>query len=157
MDELLVKPADLAQLKRTLAKWLPVAEMASAETARPAHDAGNGRTDAPIDYDALTKIVPDRAEQIKVLRDFRSLINDDRTKLVEALENGERATVGRTAHCMKGASQMVGARKLASACEAIEQAALQGDMDGAWAARTGLDEAIKRLETYFTALKNGKG
>ncbi len=149
MDELLVKPADLAQLKKTLVKWLPIAEMAGDEAARPAHDAGS----APIDYDALTMIVLDRAEQIKVLRDFRSLVNDDRTKLIEALEGGERATTERAAHRMKGASRMVGAWELANVCAIIEQAARQGDLDGARAARAVLDEAVSRLEAYFNKLK----
>ncbi|HEU0186763.1 MAG TPA: ATP-binding protein, partial [Gallionellaceae bacterium] len=153
MDELLVKPADLAQLKKTLAKWLSIAGNGSNGAAGLAHNVVNERADVPIDFDALTMIVLNRAEQLKVLRDFRSLVNNDRTRLVEALKGCELATAERTAHRMKGASRMVGAWELANVCAIIEQAARQGNMDGALAAKAGLDEAVRRLEAYFTELK----
>jgi CheY-like chemotaxis protein len=121
------------------------------------HDANHGRTDAPIDFAALKKVVPDHAEQIQVLRDFRSLIHEDLTKLLEALALGDQVHAERTAHRMHGASRMVGATALASACAVIEQAARGSDLDGARAARTALDEAVRQLESYFTELKDSNG
>lgn len=157
MDELLVKPADLAKLKRVLAKWLPVVETDNNQATTSLHDADSGQIAGPIDYAELKEVVPDSAMQIQVLHDFQSHIRDDRAKLLEMLEQGDRVNVERTAHRMKGSCRMVGATGLVSACAAIEQAARQGDMDGARAARAGLDEAVKRLEAYFTELKTAGG
>ncbi|TAN81946.1 MAG: response regulator, partial [Gallionella sp.] len=150
MDEVLVKPVDLTQLERMLLKWLPAAEAAEKTDAGP---HVTDKADAPIDYAALTKIVAGRADQIKVLRDFRSIVDEDRAKLAEALANGERVSVERFAHRMQGASRMVGAKELADACAAIEQYARRGDLDGAQAAKPDLDKAIQRLEIHFAELK----
>lgn len=151
MDELLIKPVNMAQLRKALAKWLSISETSN----RPSpHDAEKGRIAAPIDYAELKKIVPDSATQIQVLRDFQSHFRADHAKLLERLEQDNQADVERMAHRMKGSSRMVGAKGLANVCAIIEQAARNGDMAGARAARTALDEAIRHFETYL--IETGK-
>ncbi len=156
MDELLVKPADLAKLKKMLAKWLSIAETDSSQPAPSTHDAGSGHGAEPIDYAVLEQVVPDSKEHIQVLHNFQAHIRADRAKLLEALEQGDQVNAELTAHRMKGSCQMVGATDIASVCAAIEQTAHDGNMDGAWAARTGLDDVIKRLETYLAEVKKSE-
>ncbi len=145
MDELLVKPVDMKQLKGLLARWLPVAEISLQSEVKREQVAG------PIDYAELKKVVPESTEQISVLYDFQLHLLIDRTRLIEMLALGDRVNVERTAHRMKGSSRMVGARELATACTAIEQAAREGDLNGAKLAILGLDEALARLENHLAA------
>lgn len=157
MDELLVKPAHLTQLKKTLAKWLSIAETASSQPTPSLHDADDGQIAGPIDYAVLKQVVPDSAEQIQLLHDFQTHIRADRVKLLEVLEQGDQINVERTAHRMKGSSRMVGAKYLANACAAIEQAARDGDMAGARAAKMALDDAVRQFEIYLIEVGKPEG
>lgn len=149
MDELLVKPTNLLQLKKVLSKLLCIAEPGGSQTAPSPRDAEDRRSAGPIDYAELGKVVADSAEQVRVLRDFQSHLCADRARLTAMLDQDDQANVERTAHRMKGSCRMVGAKALAEACAAIEQAARRGNMDGARAAIAGLDEAVKRIETHL--------
>lgn len=148
MDDLLVKPANLMQLKKTLAKWLSDTEADGPLQASSRLDEDRSQIE-PIDYSVLNMVVTDSEDQIQVLRDFQAHIRADSAKLLDQLQQGDRAKVESTAHRMKGSSRMVGAHDLATACAAIEQAARNGDMAGASAAKTSLDEAIRQLEVYL--------
>lgn len=137
MDDILVKPANLAQIKAVLAKWLP--------PATGSHEEGE------IDYSVLDMIVADAAAQSKVLNDFLLHIHTDCLNLTGVLTQGDRARTEDMAHRMKGSCRMVGANRLATACEAIEQAARNGDMVKAHASRPALDEALGRLEAQLAS------
>ena len=157
MDELLVKPTNLAQLKKVLASLLSIAETGSSQaTPAPRNAEEEGQLTEPIDYAELAKVVADNAEQVRVLRNFQSHLCADRARLPAMLEQGDQDNVERTAHRMKGSCRMVGARALAEACAAIEQAARRGNMDSARVAIAGLDEAIKRFETHFAESRDAK-
>lgn len=146
MDELLVKPANLAQLKKTLAKWLFLPETGGELSAPLPHDDG-----LPIDYSVLNMVVADRAAQPKVLQEFLIHIRADHLKLSEVFKQGDPVNVENTAHRMKGSSRMVGATYLAKACETIEHAARNGDMAKAGNAKATLDEALDQLETFLAS------
>jgi two-component system sensor histidine kinase EvgS len=149
MDDLLVKPADLMQLRKMLAKWLSIPEAGNSQVKRSQSDTDSGHVPLPIDYSVLNQVVTDKAEQIKVLQDFQSHIFADHAKLLAMFEQDDFANVGSTTHRMKGSCQMVGAKYLATACEDIEQAARNGNMAGARTAMVELGKSIKQLETYF--------
>ena len=151
MDALLVKPANLTQLKTMLAAWLPHVVADRSQTA-PATPHARQDASCPIDYAELGQVVSDRAEQIQVLRDFQAHIRADRLKLRELLEQGDHASAERSAHRMKGSSGMVGATELAHACAALEQAAHADDIAAARAAMVVLEAAFGRLETYLAGL-----
>lgn len=144
MDELLVKPANLAQLKNTLAKWLSLSGTDGEASTLSPHDDGG-----LIDYSVLNMVVEDSAAQPRVLQDFLTHIRADHLKLSEVFKQGDPVIVENTAHRMKGASRMVGATYLAKACEAIEHAARDGDMAKAGNAKAALDEALDQLETFL--------
>lgn len=149
MDELLVKPANLAQLRKTLAKWLSITET-NGESPMPSQHDKDGGSPAPIDYAVLNAVVTDRADHGRVLKDFLSHIRADHSTLSELLERGDRTNVESTAHRMKGSSRMVGAVYLERPCEAIEHAARNDDMAKANTAKVALDEALVQLETFLT-------
>lgn len=150
MDELLVKPANLAQLKSTLAKWLSITETIE-ESSTPSLHGKDGGSPVPIDYAVLNAVVTDSADHDQVLKDFLLHIRADHAKLSEMLVQSDCANVENTAHRMKGSSRMVGASCLAKACEAIEHAARDGDMAKAGNAKAILDEAFDQLETFLAS------
>lgn len=149
MDDLLVKPADMTQLRKTLAKWLSISETDGDQVTHSQPDVDSGQSATPIDYSVLNRVVADNTEQIQILQDFQSHIRDDYSKLLERIEQNDHANVEDTAHRMKGSSRIIGAKYLATACEDIEQAARNGNMAGARTAKVELDKAINQLETYF--------
>lgn len=155
MDEVMVKPATLAKLRATLLHWLP--ELSDIAAATPVHEAAMEDADAPIDYAELRNIVPDRAGQIALLSNFQVHQHTDLDKLMEELDKGDLAGTALTAHRIKGASRMVGAKVLASAYAAIEQAAKQNDLEGARAAMHTLSAAVNRFETYLLEQTDTKG
>ncbi len=80
MDDLLVKPANLTQLKEVLIKWLHISahtdiqgETAVSEMASP--------NNSPIDFAILKEVVPDSIEQTQVLEEFLTYIRGDNPKL----------------------------------------------------------------------------
>ena len=157
MDDLMVKPTDMTQLRNTLTKWLPSADTDSNQLSLPQRDGNNRDFPLPIDYSVLNRIVTDTAEQIQVLQDFQSHIRADQAKLLDMLGQDDPVNVERTAHRMKGSCQMVGARDLAKVCEDIEKAAKNGDVAGARALQMALNNAIRQLDSHFveTRMKGG--
>jgi CheY-like chemotaxis protein len=144
MDELLVKPVNLAQLRVMLVKWLKPEESV-AEVLHETHSLPT--TQSPIDYSLLDMIVADRAEQKQLLRDFIAHIRGDRIKLGEVQE--DRAFMQSVAHRMKGSCNMIGAVLLGSLCAEIEQAARQGELIAAQSRMGALDAAIEQLDEFL--------
>ena len=152
MDELLVKPNNLAQLKKTLMLCLSISESGNSQPAASATDANVDERLRPIDYAALTQVVPDSVTHVRVLLDFQRYLRTDCAKLFRLLEQGDLDDVGITAHRMKGSSRMVGAVFMAEACVTLEQAAADGDLTGARAAGAALGEAAGKLDAYLDEL-----
>jgi CheY-like chemotaxis protein len=155
MDELLVKPAVLAQLKQTLARCLSIIETRSAQANELQHERPNKEI-CPIDYALLDMVVADSADQFWLLKDFFTHIRADYSKLVQMLEQSDCAIVERTSHRMNGSCKMVGAKNMSKACAAIELAARAGDMVSARSSKSSLDEAIAQLETFLIGLESRK-
>lgn len=154
MDELLVKPTDLTQLKNILARWLkPDDEQQTVPATAPIAGKGDGEranTSSPIDYSVLDAVMAGKGEQAQLLRDFIKHIHSDRSKLDELLQQGDCAVVQSAAHRMRGSCLMVGAMKLSEACAAIEQATRQGDMATAQATVPALDAALQEVERWVS-------
>jgi two-component system, NarL family, sensor histidine kinase EvgS len=154
MDELLVKPANLSRLKKVIAKCLsiPGTDELQAAPQRPG-TSGNQRS-GPIDYAELSKVVPDRTEQVEVLQDFMAHIRSDYATLLGVMEQGDKVRLERTAHRMKGSGRMVGAKELAEVCATIEQAAREGNIGGMKSALKALDNGISQLESFLLETAN---
>jgi PAS domain S-box-containing protein len=148
MDELLVKPANLLELRKTLAKWL-VPDQQDSSLASPAEIK-------PIDFAILDMVVVDRADQRKILQDFLGHIRTDFTSLDELLRTNDFVHARDTAHRMGGASKMVGATQIAQACAAAEQAAQNRDAPALHTAFSSIDAATSELEIFLTAETTGE-
>jgi len=158
MDEILVKPTNLKQLREMLAKTLSIAETEASQTSSsPSPDMDRQQIPGPIDFAELEKAVPDRAEHLQVLHDFQSHIRSDHAKLRTLLEKGDRPDIERIAHRMKGSSRIVGATDLANASATIEQAARDADITGAKEAGKALEEAIAQLEAFLAEAEKPPG
>lgn len=156
MDDLLVKPANLTQLKEILVKWLPGEAISSSSTS-PKYDQFKRQITESIDFDILRDVAPDTAEQVRVLQDFLAYIRVDNLKLLELLELGDHANIGRAAHRMKGSSRMVGANQLAKIYARIEQSAQDENMKDARAAILTLNNAVRIFETCLIEAELPKG
>ncbi len=133
MNDLLVKPCDMTQLKKAVSRWLNVP---------------SGK-DVPVDMQVLSSIIEDQAGQTRLLREFMQHIRADLIELDQSLETGNLASIASTAHRMKGSARMVGAGRLAETCEQIEKAGRANQPDGARAARIELDTALASLDTFI--------
>ena len=154
IDDMLTKPTDLSDLRAMLLKWLnkagiavPLPEAPTPEAPIIAAAQHPSVADAAVDFGILEKIAKSHAGQVEMLQEFLLHNRNDIANLNAALKDGNPAAVARCAHRIKGACRMVGALKLADICAAIEQAAKQGDMDGARReAKTALGEVVEQLE-----------
>jgi two-component system sensor histidine kinase EvgS len=152
MDDLLLKPTTLVQLKQILARNLSISEASSNEPQLFQNEADGAETTGPINYAELGKVVPDSAEHIRVLYDFLSHIRGDHANLIELLGQGDDSNVERTAHRMKGSCQMVGAKDMANVCATIERAARDGNMEDARATMVPLEAELMRIEKHLIDL-----
>jgi signal transduction histidine kinase/DNA-binding response OmpR family regulator len=149
MDDILTKPAELAELKEMLSRWLPSAAAATID-ADAAVEARFGRTQvSSIDLIALDKIAATPVERAEILLDFMTQTRSDFAALTAALIMPSLPVCVRIAHRMKGSSLMVGAQALAAACESMESAARQSSMQNAAAAKAVIDRALEKLEAHI--------
>jgi PAS domain S-box-containing protein len=152
MDEILIKPVNLTQLKMVLEKWLTISGDITDDSPVPLPETNIEQDTGPIDFKVLKQVVPDEAKIKLVLKDFLTHIHADFSTLIMELEKGEQIDVVQAAHRMHGSCRMVGAKEMAIACANIEQAARNGDMVEARTIRTILDKEIVRLELFLLNL-----
>jgi PAS domain S-box-containing protein len=155
MDDLLVKPANLMQLKEVLIKWLPVSEtMDQQADISMLGDAS--QVNNPINFKILKEIVPSNIEQALVLQDFLAYIRTDNLKLMKLLELGDQVNAERMAHRMKGSSRMVGAIQLTNIYASIEKASQSGDITNFQAIIAELNDAIQQFEVCLLGMEDPK-
>ncbi|WP_131111055.1 ATP-binding protein [Sulfuricystis thermophila] len=142
MDDVLVKPTELATLRAVLARWLPFA-------------ADNG---APIPIDpgmvldraVLGQLAEGAEEERLILADFVSQTRRDLAELEAALARDDAAAATREAHRIKGAAKMVGALRLAARAARAEEAARRHDLAQA-------AERLREIEADLAELEASAG
>ena len=147
MDDLLIKPTGLTQLREILVKWLFMDESADHQAGKcPQHAAAiNGGIDKAV----LSETVPGKSEQTRVLHDFLTYIRVDNLQLMKMFEMGDQLSAERMAHRLKGSSRMVGASRLADIYADIEQTAQGANTLHVDAMMAKANEAVRDLETYL--------
>jgi len=119
MDDLVVKPATLATLGRTLRRWLP--ECAWPE--RPADDV-EPAGEPEIDRSALDELTGgDERLGREILTRYLESLGEDLDAVWRALRDGDVSRLRRHAHQIAGASRTVGAHAVAAQASRLEQAA----------------------------------
>jgi PAS domain S-box-containing protein len=127
MDDILTKPAELRTLGTTLSRWLPPAHRQTGLLA------------------SLESIAASQTGQYAVLTEFQSHNLADVARLRAALVALDFPACAQIAHRMIGSCRIVGARELASACEAMELAARQESSAELAEADSAIDAALGRL------------
>ncbi len=155
MDDYLSKPLQLADLRKTLKKWLPPGTLdrsAAESTVNSSRvptpvsppDAPNGS--GPLDIAVLQRLVGNDPEVInECLLSFRKTATKTSAELIAAYHAGETAQVGAAAHKLKSSARSVGAVSLGELCATMEDAC---------SAKTNveLDAFIHRFEAEIAAL-----
>ncbi len=144
MDDILTKPTEMAVLKTLLSKWL------APSAFDPESEASSGTQSAPIDHAELTKIVGTAADQAGIVRDFIVQTRSDLGDLDDALDRRDLPAAKRLAHRMKGASRMVGAHELATACVALEKAAHDGNLQNARGSKVEMERALESVAAHLS-------
>ncbi len=137
MDDVLVKPNELATLRQTLARWLPFA----AENGAPFGEAAG----VLLDHAVLGQLADDAEEERLILADFLHQTRQDLAKLNASVEGGDGAAAAREAHRIKGAARMIGAVRLAARAARAEDAARRQDF-------AEVRERLKEMETDLVDL-----
>ena len=117
MDDVLLKPTELASLRQTLARWLPFTPANGRPSAAP----------VALDRAVLTALTGSAEDEEVILRDFIAQTHRDLAALEAALTANDLSAAAREAHRIKGASRMVGAQALAQRSDRLEQAAHGGN------------------------------
>jgi len=117
MDDVLVKPADLGQLRALLVKWLPPSSIAELP-------------DQAIDIKQMEEAFGnDKAKFSNLLPSIRKTLREQAAILNTALAGGELSDAKTLAQTMCGSAAVMGAKGLLDVCERI--GALPHDSDAA--------------------------
>jgi signal transduction histidine kinase/CheY-like chemotaxis protein/HPt (histidine-containing phosphotransfer) domain-containing protein len=149
MDDCVVKPVQLMELRRRLERWLPLPPAAEIKGGSRAVDEGDD--DVPFNFARLAEVAGEGAsEQDQVLREFYRFNDIDVAELRQAvLDTADLDRITHLAHRIHGSSRMVGAFGLGSASHAVEVASRSGDVAGVRSSFSALEHELNRLETYF--------
>ena len=158
MDDFVAKPTTIPFLGRKLRQWLPHLTWPSDPV--PADWDAGGRaldgeaTEAAIDAGVLDELTGgDPAVAASVLQDFVEASRADVAALEAAVTGGDIDEVRRQAHRVKGASRIVGARRLALLAEQLEFLADDGRRHGDPAEiRRVTDDLVAALGTVESAV-----
>ena len=80
---------------------------------------------------------------------YRRLNEEDMVKLQQAVTDGDVAGTLHASHRMSGASRMIGAIDLATACGRVEAASRAGDLKAVKANMPALQLEIARVNAFF--------
>jgi HPt (histidine-containing phosphotransfer) domain-containing protein len=94
----------------------------------------------------LNDVASDSGDRWEILKEFLSETRSDIAKLNDAIIRHDFPSSVRLAHCIKGASSMIGADELAKACAQVEQAA----RNNLQPVSVDVQDAFCRLFQYIT-------
>jgi HPt (histidine-containing phosphotransfer) domain-containing protein len=131
---------------------MPQTSNRAGAQARVGAQVGAQTGASPIDHAVLDKLLCDDREAVGVvLRQFRVSCTGDASALGAALSGNDSKGALRWAHRLKGACQMVGATRLADACERSEVAVRAGDAERIKTVVSEIDIEAERIAEYLDA------
>jgi two-component system, sensor histidine kinase and response regulator len=154
MDDYVAKPVKAEELEEVLERWisLPDAKASSPEGETDgAVVPGGGSTD-PLDQGVLMNLRELQEEgEPDILAELAELFLEDVTPQLEALrgaiERGDTSSVERVTHTLKGSSSNMGATRMATLCEELEDVVRSGDLSRA-------PVLIERLKAEFGRVRD---
>ena len=164
MDDYLAKPIGTEDLRRVLDRWLPNAGEAGAGVAGDgpagplpaAADAGESARSPCLDPEALAGIrVLEAAGEPglvgEVLSTFIGTVTTGLPALRDAGEKADWPKLARAAHGLRGSCGIVGARRMADLCAALERAAEIADAEAWRPAHLALEEHWRTVRPEIEA------
>lgn len=149
MDDYLVKPITLDELRRVLAGWLEGAIPVPPAKARAEASAPAAEPPAPVfDATALRSLADNPALVARILDAFSTTADSDFAALRAACAQCDGAQAERQLHRLLGAARSVGASRVACAAEALQQEVHRSHWD---ALTPGLDAIANALADFRAA------
>jgi PAS domain S-box-containing protein len=163
MNDHLGKPISPDRLSQTLQAWLGGARVST--TSNPPGTSGEApakrmrpekklrAVDVPLDVDfGLLNLSGNRQLLARLLTEFRVTHESDVANIRVAIRDGDRASVRKLAHALKGASATLGIRAVAAIAGALEAMTHNQDA-GAWEGNAGaLTERLSAALDRFAAV-----
>ena len=153
MNDVLLKPIRRETLLTSVARWLgsapPPAEVAVAEPAVAA--APEPSAPVPIDFEAAAREFGGPEIVTAVLTQFLANADEQLATLRDALEQGERDTLRRTAHALKGGAATLEAQPLADRAARLETASAAAALAELRTMVGETDAELGRLREYVQA------
>jgi len=132
MNDYIAKPFRVETLSQVLVRWLPSEDAATTAAAALSGEDGDGRRAVSLQtLESLRSL--GRAAGRDVLRELVETFRSQPyvATFRELLASGDRQTLERRAHSLKGSSGALGALRLAELCGELEHSARDGDrLDG---------------------------
>ena len=150
MDDYLAKPVEPATLQNTLAHWLGASPSNPAGTDVEAQDAGSAFLEEIMKASVLNFLREGVEEDgrdpvVELLELFCRNTESALATLRDALRGGDALTVERTAHTLKGSSDVLGLQKLASVSAELEVKARGESLDGAEEIEGQIEAELRRV------------
>ena len=150
MDDVLLKPTELAALRQALARWLPFSPASGSSSVAP------GTAPVILEQAVLTALAGSAEDEAAILRDFIAQTQRDLAALEAALAASDFATAAHEAHRIKGASRMVGAQALAQRSMRLEEIAYGGNAPEAHQLLAGMQADFADLQARFAVPSDRK-
>lgn len=152
MDDYLSKPAQLADLKAVLEKWLPVLRVTPESPDSPAAPTIANPVN-PVDVSILEGLVGSDPEIVQeFLQDFRAGAAGIAKELRAACQAGEALAAGAAAHKLKSSARSVGALALGEVCAGIEGAGNAGRLDALTGLLFSFERELAEVDGYLGSL-----
>lgn len=136
MDDYLSKPFSMDDLRKVLARWMPVGEAPPEQIDKPRRvdRAASPEPKNPISMDALEAIgALDPTHGKELASRVIGVYRDNSVELIDvifdAMSRGDREKIRTTAHALKSSSGNVGADRLVEMCRSIEIAARDNELE----------------------------
>lgn len=157
MDDFLAKPVDPQLLYATLARWLPIEGLASADAPAAAVVPAGDPDEAVLCRDIGLRNLDGRVDAYdRLLQRFASGHAQDCEKIRDALASRDLETARRLAHTLKGMAGTLGAANLTTAAYNLERAVREGQEPTTLVAllahaHAALKLVLRRIERLFPA------
>jgi two-component system, sensor histidine kinase and response regulator len=168
MDDYLSKPVLAEDLRRALATWLPADGLRAGDGIPAVETKPALRARRECEPDVLPSLDADVLAGLRaleaatepgllqeVLSTFQAAVPERLQALREIGSPGDVRALGPVAHSLKGSCGIVGARRMAARCAALEQAAKAGDAETCARTLAALEHdwhsALQELAPYLAS------
>ncbi|MET0084680.1 MAG: PAS domain S-box protein [Sedimenticola sp.] len=156
MDDYMTKPMQLAELRQTLMKWLPMKAEQDVEQPPAMVEEDEAAPGEAVDSHALEKLLG--TQERESLAEFYSMFLETNaetaTQIQGAYQGGDLSAVGQLAHKLKSAARTVGANRLADCCMRLETAGKEKDAQGVEQEMQRFPELFDQVRHWIEAYNN---